>query len=45
MLITTRNAQGRETHSAYTQMISMRAKFLALAREAFPDDKEIQKLQ
>jgi hypothetical protein len=44
MLITTRNAQGRETHSAYTQMISMRSEFLALAKEAFPADKEIRSL-
>lgn len=45
MLITTRNAQGHEVHSAYTQMISTRAEFLALAREAFPDDKENQSLK
>ena len=45
MLITTKNAQGREVHSAYTQMLSMRADFLALAYEAFPDDKEIQSLK
>ena len=45
MLITTRNAQGKETRSAYTQMISMRAEFLALARQAFPNDKEIQGLK
>ena len=45
MLITTKNAQGREVHSAYTQMVSMRADFLALAHEAFPDDKEIQSLK
>ena len=45
MLMTTRNAQGQETRSGYTQMISMRAEFLGLAREAFPNDKEIQKLQ
>lgn len=44
MLITTRNAQGHEIHSAYTQMGSMRTGFLALAREAFPDDKEVQSL-
>ncbi|MGI4791740.1 MAG: hypothetical protein ACRYFS_23205 [Janthinobacterium lividum] len=45
MLITTKDAQGHETHSAYTQMTAMCAEFLALAREAFPGDKEIQSLK
>ena len=44
MLVTTRNAQGKETHSAYTELALTREKFLALAKEAFPVDKEIQSL-
>jgi len=45
MLMTTRNVRGRETHSAYTQMVSMRSEFLALAKEAFPADKEVRSLK
>ena len=44
MLITTKDAKGLEVHSAYTEITWTRAKFLALAREAFPNDKEIQSL-
>ena len=45
MLVTTRNAQGKETHSAYPELAFTREKFLALAQEAFPADKEIQSLR
>ncbi len=45
MLVTTKDAQGHMTHSAYTEFYLNRPAFLALAKEAFPSDKEIQSLK
>lgn len=45
MLVTRKDAQGRVAHTVYTEFGSMRAEFLALAKEAFPDDKGIQSLK
>lgn len=45
MLVTTEDAKGRVLYSAYTEITFTRAKFLALAKEAFPMDKEIQSLK
>ncbi len=44
MLVTTKDAQGHMTHTAYTEFYLNRPAFLALAKEAFPGDKEIQSL-
>ncbi len=44
MLVTTKDARGHVTHSAYTEITWMRAEFIALAKETFPDDKELQAL-
>ena len=45
MLVTTKDAQGHMTHSAYTEFYLNKPAFLALAKEAFPGDKEIQSLK
>ncbi len=45
MLVTTKDAQGHMTHSAYTEFYLNKPAFLALAKEVFPGDKEIQSLQ
>lgn len=45
MLVTTKDAQGHIMHSVYTEFYLNRPVFLALAKEAFPGDKEIQSLQ
>jgi hypothetical protein len=45
MVITTKDEQGHPTHAAHTQFAFTRAAFVALAKETFPSDKEIQSLQ
>ena len=44
MIVTTKDARGRVTHSAYNEITWMRAEFIALAKESLPGDKEVQAL-
>ena len=44
MLITTKDAAGRPVHTASTDFWQMRAEFIALAKDTFPGDKELQAL-
>jgi hypothetical protein len=45
MLVTTKDAGGRVTHKTYTEFLSVRPRLVALAKEAFPADVEIQALK
>jgi len=45
MIVTTKDTEGRITHTAYTEFLSVRPRLAALAKEAFPDDAEIQALK
>lgn len=45
MIVTRKDRQGRSVHTVYTEFGSMRAEFLALAKEAFPGDKAVQSLK
>lgn len=45
MIVTMKDVRGSVVRSVYTEFGSMRAEFLALAKKAFPNDKEIQSLK
>ena len=44
MIITAKNAKGEIVRRTYTEIVTMRSRLIALSKDAFPKDAEIQGL-